>query len=99
MKLVLFEAPGGAVSPGLLTPGGVVDIADAVPLGHTPQLTMQGIIDGFEGLRPALERLQRPSASRCRCPGSDCARRCRARERSWPASRITGSMARSTRGR
>ena len=58
MKLVLFEAPDGAVSPGLLTPGGVVDIADAVPLGHTPQLTMQGIIDGFDGLRPALERLE-----------------------------------------
>ena len=57
MKLVLFQATTGEVLPGVLTERGVVDIADAVPRGHTPQATMQGIIDGFEGLRPALERL------------------------------------------
>jgi hypothetical protein len=57
VKLVLFQAMTGEVLPGVLTERGVVDIADAVPRGHTPQATMQGIIDGFDGLRPALERL------------------------------------------
>src|SRR5437867_3551424 len=40
-----------------MTAQGVVGIADAVRPGHTPQLTMQGIIDDFETLRPALTRL------------------------------------------
>jgi 2-keto-4-pentenoate hydratase/2-oxohepta-3-ene-1,7-dioic acid hydratase in catechol pathway len=54
---VLFEpAPGRGVRPGLVTDRGVVDLAGVVPAGHTPQLTMQGIIDGFEALRPSLER-------------------------------------------
>ncbi|HZT86850.1 MAG TPA: fumarylacetoacetate hydrolase family protein [Stellaceae bacterium] len=58
MRLVLFEAAGQAEpTPGLLTDRGVVGIAGAVERSHTPQLTMQGIIDGFERLRPALERL------------------------------------------
>ena len=56
MKLVLFQS-GGEATPGLITERGVVSIAGAVKKGHTPQLTMQGIIDGFDGLRPALERL------------------------------------------
>ncbi len=56
MKLVLFQKPGaGDVVPGLLTDRGVVSIADAVPSGPTPQLTMQGIIDRFDALRPAME--------------------------------------------
>lgn len=56
MKLVLFQAAGrGGVMPGLLTDRGVVSIADVVTLGHTPQLTMQGIIDSFDSLRSALE--------------------------------------------
>jgi 2-keto-4-pentenoate hydratase/2-oxohepta-3-ene-1,7-dioic acid hydratase in catechol pathway len=60
MKLVLFQPRGtGDVVPGLLTDRGVVGIADLVPTGYTPQLTMQGIIDGFEILRPALERRAR----------------------------------------
>ena len=60
MKLALFERAGGRdVLPGLLTDRGVVSIADAVPLGHTPQATMAAIIDRFEALRPALERLAR----------------------------------------
>ena len=63
MKLVLFQATTGEVRPGVLTERGVVDIADAVPRGHTPQATMQGIIDGFEGLRPSLERLARDGAA------------------------------------
>jgi 2-keto-4-pentenoate hydratase/2-oxohepta-3-ene-1,7-dioic acid hydratase in catechol pathway len=57
MKLVLFEAAGSAeAQPGLLTPRGVVAIADMVEKSHTPQLMMAGIIDGFDGLRGALER-------------------------------------------
>ena len=59
MKLCLFETARGQVSPGILTGDGVIDVADAVPAGHTPQLTMQGLIDGFTALRPALERLAR----------------------------------------
>jgi 2-keto-4-pentenoate hydratase/2-oxohepta-3-ene-1,7-dioic acid hydratase in catechol pathway len=60
MKLVLFQtADQRDVLPGVLTPDGVIGIADAVPLGPTPQLTMQSIIDGFDRLRPRLERLAR----------------------------------------
>jgi 2-keto-4-pentenoate hydratase/2-oxohepta-3-ene-1,7-dioic acid hydratase in catechol pathway len=62
---VLFEAAtGGDTVPGLLTERGVVSIADAVGAGHTPQATMQCIIDDFETLRPALERLAREGAAR-----------------------------------
>ena len=75
MKLVLFEASEGEdPAPGLLTERGVVGLTGSVPRGHTPQLTMQGLIDGFEGMRPALERLAeegeaRPLASvRLRAP-------------------------------
>jgi 2-keto-4-pentenoate hydratase/2-oxohepta-3-ene-1,7-dioic acid hydratase in catechol pathway len=58
MKLALFQnAGGGDVLPGLLTDRGVVNIAQAVRPGYTPQLTMQGFIDDFDRLRPALERL------------------------------------------
>jgi 2-keto-4-pentenoate hydratase/2-oxohepta-3-ene-1,7-dioic acid hydratase in catechol pathway len=60
VKLALFErADARDVLPGLLTERGVVSVASAVPLGHTPQATMAGIIDRFETLRPALERLVR----------------------------------------
>ncbi len=62
MKLVLFELPGrGDVWPGVLTDEGVVNVADAVRVGHSPQLTMQGIIDDFDRLRPELERRVRTS--------------------------------------
>jgi 2-keto-4-pentenoate hydratase/2-oxohepta-3-ene-1,7-dioic acid hydratase in catechol pathway len=65
MKLVLFEtAPGRAVEPGVLTERGVVSLAPAVPPGHTPQATMQGLIDDFDALRPTLERLAREGAAR-----------------------------------
>ncbi len=63
MRLVLFEAPGRDIRPGLLTERGVVDATSAVPAGHTPQATMQGLIDGFDTLRPALERLARNGAA------------------------------------
>ncbi len=62
MKLVLFELPGrGDVWPGVLTDQGVVNVGDAVRVGHSPQLTMQGIIDDFDRLRPELERRVRTS--------------------------------------
>src|ERR1051325_4553326 len=58
MRLVLFETAGAAEpTPGVLTGRGVVDISAAVQKGYTPQLTMQGIIDGFDRLRPTLEKL------------------------------------------
>jgi 2-keto-4-pentenoate hydratase/2-oxohepta-3-ene-1,7-dioic acid hydratase in catechol pathway len=57
VKLVLFEGDKKDIQPGLLTDRGVVGIAEAVKPGHTPQLTMQGIIDDFDRLRPALDRL------------------------------------------
>jgi 2-keto-4-pentenoate hydratase/2-oxohepta-3-ene-1,7-dioic acid hydratase in catechol pathway len=58
VKLVLFQAAGsGEVQPGLMTPRGVVDISGAVRKGTTAQLTMQGIIDDFARLRPALKKL------------------------------------------
>ena len=57
MKLVLFQVGGtGEVLPGLLTDRGVVSIADIVKKSYTPQLTMNGIIDDFDKLKPALER-------------------------------------------
>jgi 2-keto-4-pentenoate hydratase/2-oxohepta-3-ene-1,7-dioic acid hydratase in catechol pathway len=56
MRLVLF-ARGGTAAPGVLTERGIVDLSPAVTAGYTPQLTMTGIIDAFDGLRPALEHL------------------------------------------
>ena len=64
MKLVLFQtAPGAELLPGVLTDRGVVDISAAVQKSHTPQLTMQGIIDQFERLRPVLEKLANQGAA------------------------------------
>jgi 2-keto-4-pentenoate hydratase/2-oxohepta-3-ene-1,7-dioic acid hydratase in catechol pathway len=58
MRLVLFETAGRAEPiPGLLTERGVVDISGVVAKSYTPQLTMQGLIDDFDRLRPSLERL------------------------------------------
>jgi 2-keto-4-pentenoate hydratase/2-oxohepta-3-ene-1,7-dioic acid hydratase in catechol pathway len=58
MKLVLFQTPASDdILPGVMNSRGVVNIASAVHVGHTPQLTMERIIDNFEELRPALERL------------------------------------------
>ena len=58
MKLVLFEPEDGAAAkPGVFTERGIVDISAVVATGHTPQLTMQGIIDQFDELRPGLEEL------------------------------------------
>jgi len=58
VRLVLFETtPGRDPVPGLLTDRGVVSIASMVRAGHTPQATMQNLIDDFETLRPVLTRL------------------------------------------
>jgi 2-keto-4-pentenoate hydratase/2-oxohepta-3-ene-1,7-dioic acid hydratase in catechol pathway len=58
MKLVLFQtSEQSEPTPGLVTERGIVSIDDAVDLGHTLQLTMQGVIDEFDRLRPALARL------------------------------------------
>ncbi len=70
MKLVLFSThdaasgaestpastPPPAPSPGVLIDETVVDLAGVVPAAFTPQLAMQGLIDRFEALRPAIER-------------------------------------------
>ena len=58
MKLVLFQSSDREEpTPGLLTERGVVGLAGTVERSHTPQLTIQGLIDGFGQLRPELERL------------------------------------------
>jgi 2-keto-4-pentenoate hydratase/2-oxohepta-3-ene-1,7-dioic acid hydratase in catechol pathway len=55
LKLALFQKDAD-VLPGVMNERGVVSIADLVKLGATPQLTMTGIIDDFDRLRPQLER-------------------------------------------
>lgn len=57
MKLVLFRNSKQEIFPGLMTERGIVNIAGAVRAGYTPELTMEGIIDDFEALRPRLEEL------------------------------------------
>jgi 2-keto-4-pentenoate hydratase/2-oxohepta-3-ene-1,7-dioic acid hydratase in catechol pathway len=57
MKLVLYRpAASDGIFPGLLTDRGVVNIASLVKPGYTPELTIEGIIDDFERLRPGLEQ-------------------------------------------
>ena len=56
MKLALYESAGD-VRPAIITDRGLIDISSAVQRGFTPQLTMVGIIDSFEQLRPELEAL------------------------------------------
>jgi 2-keto-4-pentenoate hydratase/2-oxohepta-3-ene-1,7-dioic acid hydratase in catechol pathway len=64
VKLVLFQSGAtDAVRSGLVTGRGVVDISGAVTAGHTPQLTMQGIIDDYDRLRPSLEQLAASAAA------------------------------------
>jgi len=59
MKLVLFRRGGADPCPGLLSERGVVDISAVVRRNHTPQLTMEGIIDDFDRLRQQLAALER----------------------------------------
>ena len=88
MKLVLFRSAAGAgISPGLLTERGVVDISAAVKKSYTPQLTMQGIIDDFERLRPALEQFGGEDAAAA--PTTKASVRCKTARRSRSKSRIS----------
>jgi 2-keto-4-pentenoate hydratase/2-oxohepta-3-ene-1,7-dioic acid hydratase in catechol pathway len=64
VKLVLFDKPGQPPLPGLLTDRGVVSVVDVAPLAHTPQATMQALIDHFDELRAALERKARDGEAR-----------------------------------
>src|ERR1017187_5268495 len=98
VKLVLFQtAPGAEISPGVLTGRGIVDISAEVKKGHTPQLTMQGIIDEFERLRPALDKpVKAMPFGSIKCA---CGRRCLAPARFSPALTITGSMPSASRAR
>ena len=58
MKLVLFQtSEREEPTPGLLTERGVIRLAGTVERDHTPQLTMQRLIDDFERFRPSLVRL------------------------------------------
>ncbi len=61
MRLALFEGPGAGrgIRPGVLTEAGVVDVswATAALVAHSPQHLMEQIIDNFEALRAAFERL------------------------------------------
>ncbi|HEX6511809.1 MAG TPA: fumarylacetoacetate hydrolase family protein, partial [Chloroflexota bacterium] len=62
MKLGLFQPPGGAdIRPGVITERGIVDLSSAAPPGHTPQLTMEAIIDAFDELRPRFDELAHES--------------------------------------
>ena len=68
MKLVLFERLGeGAttgVQPGVLSGDSVVNVGDAVAhlRGGSAQQLMAQIIEGFEALRPNLERMAQTTA-------------------------------------
>ncbi len=67
MKLVMFDHAPGDTRPGVLVEGGIVDASDAVraltfgapDTQSTPQRIMEAIIDGFDALRPELERAVR----------------------------------------
>ena len=67
MKLGMFDHASRETRPGVLVEGGVVDASDAVralafgapDTQSTPQRIMEAIIDGFDALRPELERAVR----------------------------------------
>jgi 2-keto-4-pentenoate hydratase/2-oxohepta-3-ene-1,7-dioic acid hydratase in catechol pathway len=58
MKFVLFWSTGQA-RPGLLCDRGVIDLSAVIPAAHTAQSTMAALIDGFDTLRPSIERAER----------------------------------------
>ena len=100
MKLALFQAAGkNDILPGLLTERGVVDIADAVKRSYTPQLTMQGIIDDFDRLRPALEQLAAEGKAVPLDAGAAHAAAAAAGQDPLPASPTTGSTPSARRAR
>lgn len=61
MRLALFEGPGAGrgVRPGVVTDDGIVDVSSVTArlVAHSTQQLMQQIIDNFDDLRPAFERL------------------------------------------
>jgi 2-keto-4-pentenoate hydratase/2-oxohepta-3-ene-1,7-dioic acid hydratase in catechol pathway len=61
MRLALFEGPGAGhgLRPGVVTDQGIVDVSSATAhlVVHTPQHLITQIIDHFDALRPAFERL------------------------------------------
>ncbi len=61
MRMGLFEGPGAGrgIRPGVVTGDGIVDVSSATArlVAHSPQQLMVQIIDNFEDLRPAFERL------------------------------------------
>jgi 2-keto-4-pentenoate hydratase/2-oxohepta-3-ene-1,7-dioic acid hydratase in catechol pathway len=58
MKLGLFsDVSDPVVRPGVITDAGIVDASAVIPPARTPQRTMETIIDNFESLRPALQRI------------------------------------------
>jgi 2-keto-4-pentenoate hydratase/2-oxohepta-3-ene-1,7-dioic acid hydratase in catechol pathway len=60
MKLVLFQGlQDRTITPGLLTERGIVNISAAVGHGVSPQATMVSIIDRYDELKPALDKLSR----------------------------------------
>jgi 2-keto-4-pentenoate hydratase/2-oxohepta-3-ene-1,7-dioic acid hydratase in catechol pathway len=61
MRIGLFEGPGAGhgIRPGVLTDQGIVDVSTATThlVAHSPQHLMAQIIDHFDELRPAFERI------------------------------------------
>ncbi len=58
MKLALFSERGGdQLRPAILTETGVIDVSSVVPPSRRSQRTMEFLIDNFDTLRSALERL------------------------------------------
>ena len=82
-----------------MTDRGVVDISGAVKKGHTPQLTMQGIIDDFDRLKPALEKLAAEGKAVPLDAGAAQAAAAAARQDPVPASPTTGSTPSARRAR
>jgi 2-keto-4-pentenoate hydratase/2-oxohepta-3-ene-1,7-dioic acid hydratase in catechol pathway len=61
MRIGLFEGPGAGqrIRPGVLTDKGIVDVSEATAhlVAPSPQQLIAQIIDHFDELRPAFERL------------------------------------------
>jgi hypothetical protein len=70
MRIGLFEGSGAGrgIRPGVVTGEGIVDVSAATArlVAHSPQHLMAQIIDNFEDLRPAFERLAAQEVVRLR---------------------------------
>jgi len=66
MRIGVFEGPGAGhgIRPGVLTDQGIVDMSEATArlVAHSPQHLMAQIIDHFDEVRPAFERLAASAA-------------------------------------